>query len=211
MTQTTKAASNGPDPDLDRRGRKRARRKIEITRMMATVIAERGYYDASLEEVADRLDLAKASLYYYFTSKEDLVFACLESCASEVSTRLAAIAAAEGTPTERLRSLIDCQIRIITKDNPEVARLFLHPMVLPESFGPAVQRWREEHDNIFRGVINQGIKSGEFAAIDPTVSRLCLQGALGMVPEWIRGREGAQFERAVKLVVDATIKLFDAP
>jgi AcrR family transcriptional regulator len=179
MTQTTKAASNGPDPDLDRRGRKRARRKIEITRMMATVIAERGYYDASLEEVADRLDLAKASLYYYFTSKEDLVFACLESCASEVSTRL--------------------------------ARLFLHPMVLPESFGPAVQRWREEHDNIFRGVINQGIKSGEFAAIDPTVSRLCLQGALGMVPEWIRGREGAQFERAVKLVVDATIKLFDAP
>jgi AcrR family transcriptional regulator len=209
MVQAAEAGQPALDQaPLDRRGRKRERRKMEIIKMMALVIAERGYYDASLEEVAERLDLAKASLYYYFDSKEDLVFACLESCAVEVNARLTEIAAGAGTPTERLRRLIECQVRIVTHDNPEVARLFLHPMAWPDSFRDAVTRWRREHDEVFRGVIKDGIASGELAAADPAVSRRCLHGALGMAPEWISALEGPAYERSVRSVVDAAMKLF---
>ena len=84
-------------PPLGRVARKRQRRTEEILRVAAEVLAEKGYYNTSLEEIADRLDLAKASLYHYFDSKEALLAACLATVAEEAISRLTAIASDPGT------------------------------------------------------------------------------------------------------------------
>src|SRR5687767_15346762 len=93
-------------PALSRIERKRLRRVNEILRVAAEVVGERGYQNASLDEVAERLDLAKASLYYYFDSKQALVAACLDTAAAEVERRLEAIVEEGSTPTATLRKLI---------------------------------------------------------------------------------------------------------
>jgi TetR/AcrR family fatty acid metabolism transcriptional regulator len=42
------------------------------------VLAEKGYHDAAMEEIAARAGVAKGTLYQHFPSKEDLVFALFE-------------------------------------------------------------------------------------------------------------------------------------
>lgn len=42
------------------------------------VFAERGYRDASLEEIAARAGYSKGAIYFHFSGKEDLLFALLE-------------------------------------------------------------------------------------------------------------------------------------
>lgn len=49
---------------------KKSRRRREILDGAAAVIAEHGYYAASMKDIADRLDLRPGSLYYYLKSKE---------------------------------------------------------------------------------------------------------------------------------------------
>ena len=91
---------DAPTEGLSRIERKRLRRVNEILRVAAEVVGERGYQNASLDEVAERLDLAKASLYYYFDSKQALVAACIDTAAVEVLRRLEAIVE-QGGPRPR--------------------------------------------------------------------------------------------------------------
>ena len=170
---------------LSRIERKRLRRVNEILRVAADVVAERGYQAASLDEVADRLDLAKASLYYYFDSKQALVCACLDTAAAEVEDRLVAIAAEGGTATEVLRRLIIEQLKFTTQDYPELSRLFVRHLEWPAPLLDRIHDWLVRHDRIWKEVIEKGVENGEFAAsVDPAIVRHCLHGALNFVPFW---------------------------
>ena len=46
------------------------RRRREVLDAAATAFAEKGYLGASIKDIADRLGVRQASLYYYFPSKE---------------------------------------------------------------------------------------------------------------------------------------------
>jgi len=56
----------------DRRKRERERRRAEILAAAAEVFAERGVDGAAMDAIAERAELGKATLYYYFRTKEAL-------------------------------------------------------------------------------------------------------------------------------------------
>src|ERR1035437_1842845 len=94
-----------PDSDADprstparlpssRRERKRGRRIAEILTAAAELFGERGYDAVSLEDVADRLDVSKGSLYYYFATKDELGPAAMETLGHQWTARLEHLAEA---------------------------------------------------------------------------------------------------------------------
>ena len=203
------ALPHDESPPLGRVARKRQRRVNEILRVAAEVLSQKGYYNASLEEIADRLDLAKASLYHYFDSKEALLTACLGTVAEEAIRRLTVIASGPGTAPERLRGLIIEQLRIITVEYPELARLFLAHLEWPGAVQERIKEWHGRHDAIFKGVIEEGVKSGELADVDPSLVRHNLTGALNFVPFWFKpggGRFAAG--EAFEAVADSVLLMF---
>src|SRR3954463_2660608 len=50
----------------------------ELLEAGLAVFAERGYRDASVDEVAERAGYSKGALYWHFSSKDDLFYALLE-------------------------------------------------------------------------------------------------------------------------------------
>ncbi|HEV7686076.1 MAG TPA: TetR/AcrR family transcriptional regulator [Acidimicrobiia bacterium] len=195
-------------PQLGRVARKRQRRINEILRVAAQVLSEKGYYNTSLEEIADRLDLAKASLYHYFDSKESLLTACLGTVAEESISRLTAIASGAGSTPERLRGLIIEQLRIITIEYPELARLFLAHLEWPATVRERISDWHTRHDAIIKGVIEEGVKSGEFGDIDISVVRHNLTGALNFVPFWFHAEGRFSDRDAFEAVADSVLLMF---
>ena len=67
---------------LDRRTRSaRAERRdarAAFLRAAAAVFSERGFQDASVEDIADRAGYSKGAIYWHFESKDDLFLALLE-------------------------------------------------------------------------------------------------------------------------------------
>jgi AcrR family transcriptional regulator len=195
-------------PQLGRVARKRQRRVNEILRVAAEVLSEKGYYNTSLEEIADRLDLAKASLYHYFDSKEALLTACLGMVAEEAIHRLTAIADGPGPASERLRRLIIEQLRIITVEFPELSRLFLAHLEWPAAVQERISDWHTRHDTVFREVIAEGVKAGELADIDVSLVRHNLTGALNFVPFWFKPGGRFSDEQAFDAVADSVLLMF---
>ena len=122
-TEQVTAADPAPPGRIER---KRGRRIQEILATAAALFGERGYEAVSLEDVADRLDVTKGSLYYYFASKDELVTAAIETLGNEWTARLEGLPAAQsGPPAERLRALVREHIGIAVREYPAALRLFL--------------------------------------------------------------------------------------
>ncbi|HEY9413833.1 MAG TPA: TetR/AcrR family transcriptional regulator [Pseudonocardia sp.] len=206
------AAAQAP---LGRVARRRDRRVRDILTAAAEVLAERGYQGFVLDEVAERVDLTKASLYHYFPSRDELVSSCLEQLGDSMNERLRTLVADHpGTATEQLTLLITAQLELTTWSRPEMARLFLQPVELPEPYRGRTRRVREQHDEIFRNVVRRGIATGEFGGRhvgDGDIALHNLYGAINHVPIWFRSRRRLDFDRMAAAVAGNALRLFSAP
>ena len=75
------ASTNG----LSRRERERLRRRQAMLRAAQSVFAEKGYARATIDEIAERAEFGKGTLYNYFEGgKEDLLFAIIEEVHDDI-------------------------------------------------------------------------------------------------------------------------------
>jgi AcrR family transcriptional regulator len=192
--------------------RKRGRRIQEILTVAAELFGERGFDAVSLDDVAERLDVTKGSLYYYFASKEELVSAAIQTLGSAWFQRLRDLpAGAEGTPAARLRALIREHVTVAVQDHPAALRLFLAPDDWPPAQRAAIKELRRRHDRLFRDVVEEGVATGEFAVVDLDTALHCMHAAMAQSPIWYRGVRGAAFDRAVDRLVETLMLLVGAP
>jgi AcrR family transcriptional regulator len=190
--------------------RRREARKQAILRAAGAELARAGFSRASLDDIAERVAVTKATLYHYFANKEALYQAWMDDVSAEVQERMTAAASVNGTATERLRNLARGEVLILTTDFPDYARLFMSDLDWPEAFRDQIRELRRSHEGHFRSVIAEGIESGEFNPVDETVARYCLQGALVYVPEWFRSDGPLSAEDLADRVADTVVRLFTA-
>ena len=70
------AAATGSTPRTDTRSR--------VQEVALELFAEQGYEKTSLREIAERLGVTKAALYYHFKSKEDIVHSLTDDYFAEI-------------------------------------------------------------------------------------------------------------------------------
>src|SRR5579862_2981802 len=95
-------------------------RKEEILDVATTLFAERGYEGTSMNDVAERVGMRKASLFYHFATKDALYEAVLDRIVTQVGASLTAVYAGEGTVVERLEGAVDATARAFS-ERPFVA------------------------------------------------------------------------------------------
>ena len=74
------AAATGSTPRTDTRSR--------VQEVALELFAEQGYEKTSLREIAERLGVTKAALYYHFKSKEDIVHSLTDDYFAEIDDLL---------------------------------------------------------------------------------------------------------------------------
>lgn len=82
-------------------------RRAELLDLVASMFAKEGYHGTSMRDLADRAGINAASLYHYFSSKED---ALLEVCLAGAQATSVRIEKAIGSPAsleERFRRIIE--------------------------------------------------------------------------------------------------------
>lgn len=65
-------------------GERRSGTRERIQAVAVELFAEHGYDKTSLREIAERLDVTKAALYYHFNTKEDIVVSLFEDFVSGI-------------------------------------------------------------------------------------------------------------------------------
>ena len=165
------------------------RRADEIIDAAASVFAERGYHGASTQDVADRLGMRQASLYYYFPSKESaLEQVCLRSVGDFVEPAQA-IADGPGGAAEKLAAIIRSHLAPVESRGDYVRCFLRERRFLPRDSARRIRRVARRYESILQGVIVAGIAAGELRRdIDPRLATLALLGMCNAAMEWY-GRE----------------------
>ena len=196
----------------DRTTRRRDRRKSEMITAALALLSANGYHGMRFEDVAERSDVAKPTLYHYFPSKDALVSAALQKLTEDVLGRLheALEQAADASAAQQLRTVVAAQLDVLTVGYPEVGAIFSFPAPWPREHATAIKAMRREHDAVFRQIVDAGLASGEFDTPDPAVALHCLHGMLNHASLWLRPASDPH-GRQREAVVDAALRLFQPP
>ena len=94
-----------PKTTAIRREREREARRQLILGAAKTVFAERGFLNASVEEIAGRCELAVGTLYRYFQSKEEMYVSLLSEAMEMFRQAIEAARDSSAAPPEQLRAV----------------------------------------------------------------------------------------------------------
>jgi AcrR family transcriptional regulator len=103
-------------------GERRSGTRERIQAVALELFAEHGYEKTSLREIAERLDVTKAALYYHFNTKEDIVVSLFDDLIADMDEIVAWLR--EQPPTlETRQRLIERYARLTRQWPPGVRRL----------------------------------------------------------------------------------------
>jgi AcrR family transcriptional regulator len=159
-------------------------REKEILTFAAKIFAEKGYDRATLQQIADAVGMKKGSLYYYINSKEDLLFQITDSMIDHWIKEQGKVLKADMSPKDKLRNAIKKHVNLLAGDFERLC-VFLHEY---KSLNPA---WRDkiiakrnEYQDLFYQIVNQGIKTGVFRPLDEKVVTLAILGMGNWLYQW---------------------------
>ncbi len=163
----------------------RKSKRTEILRSFTALVAERGYDEVSLRDVAEAVTVSKGTILHHFRNKESL----LEELHGDYMRRRLAEAHelldAHPDPVDQLQ-LIVYQLMLAQRDDRAATVAFAREIVrfASEQVMAEVRTMRHEYSNLVTDVIRRGVAAGEFAEVDPSLAALQLFGMCNWSWTW---------------------------
>jgi len=169
-----------------------------IRREAAFLFAERGYEPTTMQDIAARVGVTAAGLYYYFPSKQSLLFDVLESSLEAV---VATVENAVNGQHENGAALPIAQLRAFTRshvgfqiDKVEESAVYgaafygSHHMLnaLSDDQRERLRELQHRSFDLLRRILRDGVAAGVFSIAEPTATASAIIGMGEYVPAWFR-------------------------
>jgi len=164
------------------------RRKIIAA--AAAAFREHGLEKAGMREIADAAELSPANLYYYFASKDELVFFCQDDSLDRMLEAAKRATRATASPAEQLERVIEAQLHCMLEDLAG-ASAHLEVEALPQELRDRIVRKRDRYERALRSIVKRGVAAGAFRRCDETIVTRAILGAVNWTARWYRA-EGAK-------------------
>ena len=188
--------------------RDRAVKREAVIRAAAREFNRKGYHNTSLDDIAARLEVTKPTVYYYVTSKEQLLFQCFLAGVEQIRAAFREVTDLATPARERLNA-------VLRHYGEAVASEFGWCMVRAEDqdLSPAMSRHikalKSEIDQGIRRLIREGVQDGSIARCDPKMTAFALAGALNWIAHWYRENQsmtGAEIAAAFVTIFEGGLR-----
>lgn len=184
-----------------------------ILRAAAALFREEGFNRASMRDLADRVGLHKSSLYHHFPSKQSLLLEILETTVARATPKVREIAESGLPAAQRLRLAVIAHVTELIADQDNVACFIEEGRYLDRRYMDIHIAKRDRYEDLFRRIIEDGVRSGEFGPVSVRLASLAILGMCNWVVRWWRpdgefepGEIAARFgDMAVASLVPATL------
>jgi AcrR family transcriptional regulator len=184
----------------------------------ATMFTERGYLGTSVDDIADVLGSTKGRIYHLYRSKTDLFLDVHLASLTMMLNRVRPVAEdASLAPVEKLRRMAFQQVMAIMTSEPlqkaglqgfQRHHLDLSTPRRRQAMNRVIEK-RDEYEDLFAHVVQEGIAAGEFAEVPPRVITKPLQGALNWTLVWFdpeRRSTPEEIERLALAIADFVVR-----
>jgi AcrR family transcriptional regulator len=174
------------------------RRDDEVLAAATAIFHEQGYDGASIEDIARRLGILKGSLYYYISSKEDLLFRIVSEVHAESQAILDGSFDEPGLGAlERIALYVRRQAIFNVRNVNRISVYYREVDRLSEDRRQEMRRQRRAQHAKVTELLEQGQRAGEVdPAINPLLASHCVFATLVWLYTWYK-RGGAIGEEQV--------------
>ena len=159
----------------------RQMRKDRILEGALTVFKSKGLEGATMDEIAGHSGFGKATLYYYFKSKEDVFSAILEDGWIKIWESIEPVLGDTDSPRKTFINLL-IKIAEYAKNRPGLFEFLFNA---PKAVKLENQPWKDYQHRLYgviQGLLEDGIKAGEFPRLNSQLMFKALGGLfMGLV------------------------------
>ena len=174
-----------------------------IIKSAAKAFGQKGFHAATIEDITNELKMTKGSLYYYFSTKEELLYKAHVLSLSRVLESILKINASGAPPAERIRAAITRHLQVLAEDF-EGAFMLQYEFHLPPDYRDEILAMRNRYEENFVRIIRDGMESGEFRVANPRMVAFVMLGAINWFLRWY----SSTGKHTVEEIADVYIDLF---
>jgi len=176
--------------------------KLEsILRTAAQIFAEKGYDKASIRDIARATGVSLSGLYYYFNSKEELLFLIQDHAFGTLLANLETLLEGETEPLRRLRILMENHLRFFIANKNEMKVLSHEAEALSGDYRRRVNAKKRRLTEIAMEILEE-MRPG--SDIDPRVATFSMFGMMNWLYNWHRPERDVPLDR----IVDDMYRIF---
>ena len=159
------------------------RRLAEIVTHATNVFCEKGYEGASMRDLSRASGLSLAGLYYYFESKERLLFLIQKHTFTTIVERLKSRLTGVSDPEQKIRIFILNHLEYFL-DNPAAMKVLSHEAeALKNGFAVEVAAIKREYYRICVGLLEE-MKRDRGLQVSTRIAVLSLFGMMNWIYTW---------------------------
>jgi AcrR family transcriptional regulator len=162
--------------------------KETIKAVAVDLFFRKGYFATSISEIARGSGIQKASIYYHYPSKEELLFHILETTMDDLTAYLEASLDGVRDLERRLRVAVHSHVRFHLERQKENFIANSELRGLTRDHYRIIVRKRDRYEAMFQGIIREGAAGGDFDPGDVkilsyAILTLCTAGATWFKPD----------------------------
>ena len=181
------------------------RRLAEILTHATEVFCKKGYEGASMRDLSRASGMSLAGLYYYFQSKERLLFLIQKHTFTTVVQRLKKRLAGVADPEERIRIFILNHLEYFLA-NPAAMKVLSHEAeALKNGFASEVAAIKREYYRICVGLMDD-LKRRRGLEVSTRIAVLSLFGMMNWIYTWHNPRVDADAEQIAQEMSDLFLR-----
>ena len=160
------------------------KREEQLLRHALALFSNSGYRETSLQEIADKLGITRPLFYYYFNSKEDLLWRLIGHIGDELRDGARPIAESDAEPVEKLRQLLKAHAQTILKSRDAFRIYFAERHLVEGQRNRALKRGEDEYFGLISQIIGEGQRLGVFRKENRRVLAHLVIGQVNSIVRW---------------------------
>ncbi|MFN8530493.1 MAG: TetR/AcrR family transcriptional regulator [Anaerolineae bacterium] len=150
------------------------------------VFANKGYHDASVDEIVEASGTSKGSVYFHFPNKQKLFLALLDKFADLLERRILEAIAHEETPVRRASAALEAFMSTFGKYRPFAKILLIQAVGLGSAFEEKRLQVYDRFAALVKTYLDQAVREGDIAPIDTNIAAYAWMGAINeVVIRWV--------------------------
>lgn len=169
--------------------------KVESILTMARLMFDKyGVQKTNMDEIASLAKVAKATIYHYFGSKEQVYMEVLSREVSNIAIRLTEAVEQATSPVEKLRAFIFTSFKLL-KETADILNLRsdLVNRLLPCA-GEVRKKLFLAQTTILQTVLKKGVEEGVFISCGPQTVRSIVYAMRGFEFTWLLDSDNAEID-----------------
>ena len=177
-----------------------------------SVIAEKGFHNSRVSDIADRANVADGTIYLYFKSKEQILMAALDRAFEAFLRQAQAEMSGFDDAAAKLRALARLHLRELNRNRSLAVVLQTELRQSAKFLAEFSQREVKGYFNLIREVIRDGQQRGSIRGdISDKIAAACLFGAMDeLVTAWVLSSREYDLAAAADPVVDLLLSGMEA-